>query len=270
MTSRVPQRVPPLLEHLDELSIGDGSRSVVICLDYDGTLTPIVSDPMAAHLATDVRSTLEQLAQRYPVAVISGRDRRDVEARVGLAGLIYAGSHGFDIAGLNQAMVLPAAEAARPALERAGDELARRLQTVAGVVLERKRFGVATHYRNVDPAEVEEVRRVVKDVLAGAAGLRIQPGKMVLDLQPDVAWNKGRAVHWILGALGLDSGRELVVYVGDDETDEDVFPELGSSGLGVRVGPENLPTLANYRLDSTEDVRRFLQWLAEGPDSRLR
>ena len=262
MTSRFPPRVPPLLEHLDELSLRDAGRPVVVCLDYDGTLTPIVNDPTAAHLSADMRSTLEHLAQRHSVAIISGRDRSDVEARVGLAGVIYAGSHGFDIGGSSSAMTLPEAEAARPALARAGDELARRLGSIAGVVLERKRFGVATHYRNVAPSHVDDVKQIVYDVLAPATGLRVQPGKMVLDVQPDVAWNKGRAVDWILNALSLDSGRAFVIYLGDDETDEDAFQSLGTNGLGVRVGPEGEPTQADYRLEDPDGVRRFLQWLA--------
>ena len=185
-----------------------------------------------------------------------------VETRVGLPGVVYAGSHGFYIAGLNQAMTLPAAEAARPALERAGDDLAKRLRAIEGAALERKRFGVTTHYRNVAASDVEDVKRIVNDVLAGEAGLRVQLGKKVLDLQPNVAWNKGRAVEWILSALGHGSGLEAVIYVGDDETDEDVFRSLGTNDLGVRVGPEGVPTHTDYRLDGTAEVRIFLQWLA--------
>ena len=258
----MPRRVPSLLEHLDDLSltIADGS---FVCLDYDGTLTPIVNDPAAAHLGAEMRSTLARLAQRLQVAIISGRDRADVEARVSLPGLIYAGSHGFDIAGLNHTMTLPAADVARPSLEEAAAQLARQLNGIDGIVLERKRFGVSTHYRNVDPSEVETVRQIVDGVLAGFSGLRVQPGKMVLDLQPDLDWDKGRAVQWILDALDLDAAQARVIYVGDDETDEDAFQALGSNSLGVRVGPARLVTHADYRVDGPDDVKRFLGWLAQ-------
>ena len=266
--ARFPRRVPTLLDHLGALASRLEGRSVVVCLDYDGTLTPIVDDPGAAWLDPVTRAVLERVVRRYPTLVLSGRDRSDVERRVGVGGVVYAGSHGFDISGLETTMTLPEADAARPVLRRVGDELGRRLADVAGVVIERKRFSVATHYRNVDPARVDHVRRVVEDVLRESPELRPQPGKMVIDLRPDVAWDKGHALRWMLEALGLATGRELVCYVGDDETDEDAFRCLGRADLGVRVGPEVQTTQAEYRVEDTGDVRRWLEWLTSRPPSR--
>ena len=89
--------IPSALEHVQEIA-RSGDRLAVF-LDYDGTLTPIVSHPEDAWLPDSMRQTLRSLAARVPVAILSGRDLDDVRGRVLVDGIVYAGSHGFDIAG---------------------------------------------------------------------------------------------------------------------------------------------------------------------------
>src|SRR6266571_596282 len=90
--------IPSALEHLQE--VAGGSGRVAVFLDYDGTLTPIASQPEDAWLADSMRQTLRELAARAPVvAILSGRDLDDVRRRVNIDAIVYAGSHGFDIAG---------------------------------------------------------------------------------------------------------------------------------------------------------------------------
>ena len=90
--------IPSALEHVQEIA-GAGDRSLAIFLDYDGTLTPIVSHPEKAFLSDSTRQTLRTLATQAPVAILSGRDLDDVRQRVNIGAIVYAGSHGFDIAG---------------------------------------------------------------------------------------------------------------------------------------------------------------------------
>src|SRR5215470_12584784 len=89
--------IPSALEHIQE--IGRRGDRLAVFLDYDGTLTPIVSHPEDAWLSESMRQTLRSLAGRVPVAILSGRDLDDVRGRVLVDGIVYAGSHGFDIAG---------------------------------------------------------------------------------------------------------------------------------------------------------------------------
>src|SRR5437660_11510264 len=89
--------IPSALEHVQEIA-GSGDRLAVF-LDYDGTLTPIVSHPEDAWLSDSMRQALRSLAERVPVAILSGRDLDDVRGRVLVDGIVYAGSHGSDIAG---------------------------------------------------------------------------------------------------------------------------------------------------------------------------
>jgi len=233
-------------------------------LDYDGTLTPIVSTPDQAHLGDSMKGALEALAGRYTVAVVSGRDLHDVKRLVGLEGIFYVGSHGLDIEGPGGLRWQhEEARARRRGLEDARTLVERRLAGLAGVLFETKRFSLAVHYRNVEPGMEAQVLEAVEAAAADQAGLRIRSGKKVAELQPDVAWNKGSAVEWLLEALGLDGSSVHPVYAGDDLTDEDAFGAIGQRGFGIIVGDHGQPTRAGFRLKDTDEVERFLRAIME-------
>lgn len=255
--------LPPALDHLDEIVPGDMDTAAVF-LDYDGTLTPIVADPDDAVLTRPMRETLRRLAGLCRVAVLSGRDLADVRRRVGLDEIWYAGSHGFDIAG-------PGAGSEQyqqggeflPALDAAEETLRSELAGVDGCLVERKRFSIATHYRNVAGEDVPGVKRVVESTRAAHSGLRLSHGKKVFELQPDIDWNKGKALSWVMRAMKLDPARSAPVYIGDDETDEDAFRELAAYGVGILVAVERRGTRARYRLDDPAAVELFLRRFAD-------
>ena len=81
------------------------------------------------------------------------------------------------------------------------------------------------------------------------------------ELQPDIDWNKGRAVVWLLETLGLDQPEVLPLYIGDDRTDEDAFRVLAHRGIGIVVGEQPRPTAARYALKNPAEVERFLREL---------
>src|SRR5881394_406766 len=90
---------PSALDYVDEIVAEMGARRLVVFLDYDGTLTPIVSRPEQAVLSDSTRQAVRTLAGRVFVAILSGRDLDDIRRQVDIEGIVYAGSHGFDIAG---------------------------------------------------------------------------------------------------------------------------------------------------------------------------
>ena len=240
-------------------------RSTPLFLDYDGTLTPIVSDPEQATLSEGMRRALEGLARQGTVALVSGRDLQALQRFVALDSVYYAGSHGFEIVGPGGIhKVNEEADSGRAALLTAADELDAALAGVEGATLERKRFALAVHYRNTPEAEVPRVTRAVEDAVARHPGLRYGAGKMVYELQPDVAWDKGRAVLWLLEALGLEGEDALPLYIGDDWTDEHAFEALRGRGAGIFVGEPGRATAAEYRLADVEQVQRFFEALLEG------
>ncbi len=253
---------PDALAELDAIVARLRTGRPAIFLDYDGTLTPIVDRPEDARLDPAMREAVRVLARRHPLAVVSGRDLGDVRARVDVDEAFYAGSHGFDIAGPGGSRHRhPEALARAGALDAAESTLAGQLHGVPGARVERKAFSLAVHYRQVAPADLPRVESVVEAVRAAQPGLRVQAGKKVFDFQPDVPWHKGRAVQWLMQAVG--DGALVPLYVGDDVTDEDAFRTLSGTGVTVAVLDEPRSTAAGFHLRSTADVLTLLHALAD-------
>ena len=252
--------IPSALENVHEIT-RRGDRLAVF-LDYDGTLTPIVSHPADAWLSESMRETLRSLAARLPVAILSGRDLDDVRGRVHVDGIVYAGSHGFDIMGAGGLRRELGGEYL-PVLDAAEAELREALDEIPGAQLERKHFSVAAHYRNVNEDDAFRVAQAVDEVAARHRELRRINGKKVYELLPDIDWNKGKAVLWLLETLELERGKAFPIFIGDDRTDEDAFGALEKRGVGVLVSEQPQVTAASYWLNNPEEVERFLRALIE-------
>lgn len=242
---------------------------LLVGLDFDGTLAPLVDHPAQATLAPETRALLATLAARpgTDVAVISGRRLDDVRARVGLEQLFFAGNHGLEICGPGLRFVEANAVQARSTLDSLAIRLSGRLAHIAGAVVEHKRLTISVHYRLVPPGQVDEVHRHVEAALAVTTDcFHVCRGAKVLEVRPNVDWHKGSALHWIAQQLGKQG--TLTLYLGDDRTDEDAFAVL-ADGISVKVG-EASGTSAQYHLGCPSDVRRFLQWATEIPHDHQR
>src|SRR5713101_1027217 len=193
--------IPSALEHVQE--IAGGNRQLAVFLDYDGTLTPIVSHPEKALLSDSMRQTVQALATQASVAILSGRDLDEVRRRVDIDAIIFGGSHGFDIAGPRGLRKQIATECVSR-LDIVEKELGQALAGMAGARMERKRFSIAAHYRNVNENDIPKVERAVSEVAARHRELRKMDGKKVYELLPDIDWDKGKAVLWLLETLGLE------------------------------------------------------------------
>jgi alpha,alpha-trehalase len=254
--------LPSAIDALPELAEDWYGKKVALFLDYDGTLTPIVSRPDQATLSDAMRIALQRLARHTLVAIISGRDRASVERMVALPEIYYAGSHGFDISGPGGlALEHEGGVELGSEIEHVANELEERLKLVSGAWVERKKFVVAVHDRQVRDAWLDDVRRIITEVAAEHPNLRMTGGKRVHELRPNIDWNKGHALRWLLRKLKLDGPDLVPVFMGDDETDEDAFKEVAKDGVSIRVGHDAADTNARYRLRDTEEVRRFLERL---------
>ncbi|MFQ5728979.1 MAG: trehalose-phosphatase [Waddliaceae bacterium] len=254
---------PSALKHLEEIKKACQGKELAIFLDYDGTLTPIVSHPDLAILDEEMRQTLKQLAEKHTVAIISGRDRPDVEKHVKIDGIFYAGSHGFDIAGPNnQRYEIDEGKDRLPALDASEKELRESIPKIEGAWIERKKYSIAIHYRQVAPEKEKEVEAIVDAVHNHyTQELRKATGKKIFELQPNISWDKGKALHWLLKLFKLDREDAIPMYLGDDVTDEDAFRALLDHGIGVAVLNESKPTAAKYVLNDTDEVQQFLKSL---------
>lgn len=240
-------------------------KKCVLFFDYDGTLTPIVERPENATLSSQSRELLERLSKKYTVSIISGRDRAEVQSLVNIDSLYYAGNHGFDIAGpANTSYIHPSAKIVQPYLSRADVYISESLSSIGGILIERKRFSIAVHYRLVNPRDVETIGKELAAICDVIKGLKITSGKKVFELQPDIEWNKGKAVLWLIEKLfpiPSLSPDTLFMYLGDDITDEDAFREIEGIGISVLVGSHGSMTAAKYHFDSVTQVYSLINTL---------
>jgi trehalose 6-phosphate phosphatase len=262
--------LPHALEDGDQLAGDLAGRRPAVFLDYDGTLTPIVDRPEDALISESMRDAVRDLAGRCPVCVVSGRDRRVVQELMGVDNLIVAGSHGFDIwSPAGGEIQREEGESFGRLLEGVEARLREELGAIDGALVEPKKSSVAAHYRLVSEDQRPKVGRAVEEILAEHPDeLKVTPGKMVYEIQPNINWDKGKAVLYLLGALDLDRDDVVPMYLGDDITDEHAFEALDTRGIGVFVGRADDPevggrtTSADYVLHTFEEVEQFLHTLA--------
>ncbi len=258
--------LPSALEQVEDLSARLRGKRLALFLDYDGTLTPIVARPDLAMLGAEMRQSLANLARSYPTAVISGRACADVRHAVDLEGFYYAGNHGLEIEGPGiESLTHEAAQACLPALREVYRTLAERLADIEGILIEDKTLSLSVHYRNVAAGQVERIAQAVDAALAEHAALMRRDGKKVFEIRPDIDWDKGRAVLWLLQATGLDGEDVVPIYIGDDITDEDAFHALHARGNGLPIIVLDDPreTEAEYVLRGIDEVNWFLERLVE-------
>ena len=231
-------------------------------MDYDGTLTPIAAQPDLAVLGQKPRNTLLSLSQRdkFIVGIISGRSLSDISAMAGLPDLVYAGNHGLEISGPGLNFVHPEAGAFGKTLGLLVLDLQRDLFSLPGVLVEDKGLTISVHYRLTPDELVGEVESRFKAVVSPylkPGGWKATAGKQVLEMRPDIPWDKGKAIAYLQEAYPSAS---LTFYFGDDLTDEDGFEVVQSiGGIAVFVGQARQPTRAIHRLDSPQEVVETLQ-----------
>jgi alpha,alpha-trehalase len=256
--------LPDALQSYAQIAAVVAARRPAVLVDFDGTLSAIVDDPSAATLVDGAADALKALAAQCDVAVLSGRGLADIVSRVGLPGIWYAGSHGFELAAPDgTSHHNETAASAVDVLEHAAAELRDRFATVDGVHVEHKRFAVAVHYRNAAPEAVHKVVATVRTI-GQLRSLRVTSGRKVIELRPDIAWDKGKMLQWILHGIA-EPNAVLPIYIGDDLTDEDAFDAVRRDGIGIvaRHGEDgDRPSAARFALDGPVAVHEFIERLA--------
>ncbi len=224
-------------------------RDTLLAFDFDGTLAPIVEDPLRAGMRPETHRLLDQLTRRLSTVVITGRSRLDLLARIrGIASLEVIGNHGLETdraSGLRYVRQV----------ETWCEQLPSLLRDVPGASIEYKRYSLAVHYRKC--ADPESARQAIERAAKTLLGARLVAGKLVVNVIPAHAPDKGRALLAACTRLGCSRA----VYVGDDDTDEDVFAlDRADTLLTIRVGPCE-DSSATYFVPDQGDVDAVLEAL---------
>ena len=240
------------------LFTADGRRALMACaaenvllaFDYDGTLAPIVEDPVRVALRPRTKALLRALARRYPVAVLSGRRELDVVHRVEGTGVWIATGH--DARWLDGSRPLDEIRADVASWERTAS---RALRVRHDIQIEPKEFALALHYRQA--VDEDEALRAISAAVGSLTGARLVFGHRVVNIMPFGTLSKAA----VLTRIRRDFACDTILYVGDDEEDEEVFRLTRALPvLGVRVG-ETRSTAARFWVPQQRDVDRLLRHL---------
>lgn len=236
---------------------------LIVFLDYDGTLTPIVQRPDKARLKASVRRTLTQLAHSVPVVIVSGRALPDLQQRVGVSGVRYLAHHGLLYKEPGSAIRWLGRRPPRREVREWTRALKCATEGIAGALVEDKGWTVALHNRLVRPADRSKLRRQALRALSpwlARKKMALVRGKRVLEARPIGAWNKGTAVAKLLRQPW--ARRRVPVYFGDDRTDFDAFRVVRNRGLAVRVGGRRGIAGENTWVSDPNRLESLLHWLA--------
>ncbi len=229
---------------------------LLVASDFDGTIAPIVDDPLLAEADRESVVALKALSQmpQTHVAIISGRALADLAPRTREIEEIHlVGSHGSEF---EAGFVAPLPVDVQEKLARLIEELQRIAGSDPGFIVEIKPAAAAFHYRKAPDGAA---RAAVDAVMSGPAtwpGVYVRSGKKVIELSV-VETNKGMAIQRLRQRLGATA----VLFMGDDVTDEDVFRTLAGPDIGVKVGPGE--TAAKHHIPDTLGVARLLATVSE-------
>ena len=251
-----------VFQRLDYIKKQITEKRISLFLDFDGTLTPIVSRPEKAFLSFQMRELIQRLCSVHKVAIVSGREIGDIKERVGIPECVYVGNHGLEIEGSGISFKVNGAVEARGELVKFLGEVRKAVRegSIRGAVLEDKKLTVSVHYRLLDKRDIEAFVSLIRATLRPylEKGLfRIVEGKKVVEVRPNVQWDKGEAVQWLMMQDGFKES--IPIYIGDDETDRDAFRAIKGQGISIAVGP--MLQDADFYLRGQSEVEKLLRWV---------
>lgn len=241
------------------------SSDWLLLLDFDGTLSPITKIPQEAKLPPETKKLLQKLSKKPGIylAIISGRTLDDIKIRVGIPDIIYGGNHGLEEEFFGEKYSFPIPDKMRRTLITIKEQLNQIATKFNGLLIEDKGLTLSLHYRLAEEPQIPEIKLLINQILKPfiTGGLvSVRPGAKVINIIPNVQWNKGDFAALIIKKIKLyKNKRPIVIAIGDDRTDEDIFQELNSS-ITVTIGKKENSN-AKYHLNGPKDTAIFLKML---------
>lgn len=235
-------------------------------LDFDGTIAPITPSPDKVRIPAETLGILEKMCeyQHVFVAIMTGRSFSDIKKIIPIKDIHFAANHGLEISGMKRGEIVPNASRLVRTVKKISDDLNKVLLTVPGAWVENKSLTASVHYRIVPSSHIAELNRLVGEITLRyieEGTIKLTRGKKVIEIRPNIAWHKGKAVRWM--QKNIAKKRASNIYIGDDETDEDAFKALNPA-FTVKVAQDaKVETEAMYYVNNPTEVRFFLQWLLE-------
>ncbi len=257
-----------------DLSSVLAQKPLGLVFDIDGTLSPIAPTPQAAYLYPGVADMLEYLRHHAHVAIMTGRELRDGARLVNVDNVTYIGTHGLEwsdgLPSTHEVQIVPEAMRYVEPGQRLLDLVQQHLDSLPGVIVQRKTVGGTLHYRgSVNPEQTRVQLLALLEEPTRQSGMRLGEGKMVVEVLSPLAINKGQALRSYAQRFNLQG----LVFAGDDRTDLDAILEAerlreeGRLTLSVVVKhADTLPDLlahADILVDGVEGMAQLMQEMVQ-------
>ncbi|TLD41187.1 MAG: Trehalose-6-phosphate phosphatase [Candidatus Jettenia ecosi] len=244
-------------------------KRILLLSDYDGTLAPIQKHPDLAILSEKVRELLIKFSSHkaFRLGIVTGRSLQQIKKLINIQKALYVANYGIEIEGPNICFISPEAKKARYILWNTYLQLLKSLRHIEGVYIEDKGLSISLHYRLVktthDMEYITKTFHTITKPFLDKEMLYLSTGKMVYEIRPPVKWNKATRITWLLANYFPPefSTNALIIYLGDDSADKEVFTTLHGKGVTIFVGEPSNTSSADYFVHSPKEVIDFLEYL---------
>jgi trehalose 6-phosphate phosphatase len=243
------------------------AQSIVLFLDYDGTLIPFEKKPEDVKTPDNVLNLLKNISVKpeINIVIITGRQLHEIKQLVCLDTISYAALHGLHILFSDgNEKVMKNVESIKIKIDKIKKELEKTLEHVEGAIIEDKQYAIAVHYRMVKKNNLDAILKKCREIMTRYHNDDIETieGDKVIEARLK-GWNKGNAVDFLLNQFN-QINVTLPIYIGDDTTDEDAFNYLTNKGFTIFVkNNSSLKTNAHYWVDNPSEVYLLLQKISD-------
>ncbi|MCE9541860.1 trehalose-phosphatase [Candidatus Kaiserbacteria bacterium] len=249
------------LKDIRVLTLAIQKHGCVLLLDFDGTLSPLVTNPADAALPAATREILRNAAKHFPIAIISGRPLAHIRRLIGIRDIAYAGEHGRTWGIGSRHFEIPLPRKTQKGYDEARSALIQVAHEYPALVRENKKTSIAFNYRTLSAADSRTFRSKARRAVAPfirSGSIRLLDATRTFEVAANTGWTKGEcALHLYKALKGAGSSKRIPVYIGDSLTDEDAYRAL-SGGITIRVGNSH-KSAARYYLRHQRDVASFIK-----------
>ena len=249
-------------KHMGSILGHIGMNSCVLMLDFDGVLSPIVNVPAEASISPVAREALAECAKKMPTAIITGRTLSDIEKRVGLRNVLYAGNHGLEWKMGGRVRRKRISRKAVSEFATARHLLLGYAKLFPRLFVDDRRHCLALGYRSLSTLQAERLcsgARAILEKSDSAGTVRIIDNLFTFEIVATSEWTKGECAQHIFKTVAKKG--MVAVYIGDTLTDEDAFRAFAQNGITIRVG-ESRTSAAQFYFKSRSRVDAFLTKIA--------
>jgi trehalose-phosphatase len=240
----------------------EAGNRLLVFLNYDALLSPAGG----AALEPEARNRLRELSEitSLTLILVSDQSLAKLKRLVGFSGIYFIANFGLEISGPDLSVIHAEAKRARPALAPILQTLSKRVSEFPGVVVDDRGLTLAINFSRAKPAVQRQARTLLETVWTPIMdNFTLEERQQEWVLRPRVGWTKARGVMFLWNKFASPRRRPLVLHLGADESEEEIYTFMGREGMGVVVGGEArlLRSKAGYFLKSRPEVNKFILWL---------